>query len=102
VLESDDLLLRALIDLDQGRTRAAAFQAASAMRLLPRELESQPPTHPIDRDSLAERARRTEELADAAAAGPLDGDQVRELESIIDTVESQLDTWRYRTHPPAE
>jgi hypothetical protein len=102
VLESEDLLLRALIDLDQGRTRGAAFQAASAMRLLPRELESEPRTYGLDRESLAANATRTEELADVAAAGQLDSAQVAELEAIIDSVAGALDTWRYRTPPPTE
>jgi hypothetical protein len=94
VLEAEDLLLRALIDLDQGRTRAAAYQAAAAMRLLPGELGSRPGTGGLDLESLANSAQRTEELARSAAGEPLDSDQVRELESIIDAVEILLDSWR--------
>jgi hypothetical protein len=95
VLESEDLLLRALVDLDQGRTRAAAYQAAAAMRLLPLELGSRPGADRIDLESLAEPAQRAEELAGLAAAGPLETADVQDLESIIESVEDVLDAWRY-------
>jgi hypothetical protein len=95
VLESEDLLLRALIDLDQGRTRAAAYQAAGAMRLLPLELGSRPGANRIDLASLAEPAERAEELVALATAGPLEAADVQELESIIEAVEDVLDAWRY-------
>ena len=95
VLEAEDLLLRALVDLDQGRTRAAAYQAAAAMRLLPLELGSRPGTDRIDLASLAEPAQRTEELVGLAAAGPLEAADLHELESIIEAVEDLLDVWRY-------
>jgi hypothetical protein len=94
VLEAEDLLMRALIDLDQGRTRAAAHQAAAAMRLLPGELGSRPGIGGLDLESVARSAQRTEELASSAAGGPLDSDQVRELESIIDAARNLLDSWR--------
>jgi len=95
VLEAEDLLLRALVDLDQGRTRAAAFQAAAAMTLLPVELGSRPGTDRIDLESLAEPALRAQELVDLATAGPLEPALVHELESIIEAVEDLLDVWRY-------
>jgi hypothetical protein len=95
VLEAEDLLMRALIDLDQGRTRAAAYQAAAGMRLLPRELESHPPSEALDLGSVVNLARRTEDLvAGGAGAAPLEGDQVRELEGIIEAVEDLLGAWR--------
>jgi hypothetical protein len=95
VLEAEDLLLRALVDLDQGRTRAAAYQADAAMRLLPLELRSRPGANRIDIDSLAEPVQRAEELAGLAATGPLEAADVQELESIIESVEDLLDEWRY-------
>ncbi|MHB8692054.1 MAG: hypothetical protein ACYDHH_12480 [Solirubrobacteraceae bacterium] len=95
VLEAEDLLLRALIDLDHRRTRAAALQVAAATRLLPSELGSRPATDALDFDSLAPRAQQAEELAGAAATGPLDAHQLHELESIIDAVEELLIAWRY-------
>jgi hypothetical protein len=94
VLEAEDLLMRALIDLDQGRTRAAAHQAAAAMRLLPRELESHPPSDALNLQSVANLAQRMEELADAVAAGPLEGAQLQELESNVDAVADLLGAWR--------
>jgi hypothetical protein len=96
VLEAEDLLLRTLIDLDQGRTRAAAYQAAAAMRLLPLELGSRPPSEALNLESVADLAQRMEELASAAAAGPLEGADVRELESIIDAAVDLLGAWRYQ------
>jgi hypothetical protein len=95
VLEAEDLLLRALVDLDQGRTRAAAYQAAAAIRLLPLELRSHPGASRIDIESLAEPAERAEELAALAGAGPLDVTNVHELEAIIEAFEDLLDAWRY-------
>jgi hypothetical protein len=98
LLEAEDLLLRALIDLDQGRTRAAAYQAASAMRLLPRELESRPGADGVDLELLADRAARTEELESAAGAAQLEAADVRELDSIIEAVARLLEARRNRRH----
>ena len=93
VLEGEDLLSRALIDLDHGRTRAAAFGVSAAVRLLASELSSQPAP---ELDSLPELAQLAERLAGAAAGGPLDGTQVRELESLIAALEDLLDARRYQ------
>ena len=95
VLEAEDLLLRALVDLDQGRTRGAAFQAAAALRLLPLELTTRPGANRIDLASLAEPAQRAEELVGLAAAGTLEAADLEELEAIIESVEDLLDAWRY-------
>ena len=97
VLEAEDLLSRALIDLDQRRNRGAAFGAAAALALLRSELgcNSAAGAKPSDLESLASRAER---LARAAAAGPLDAGQVSELESIIEAAAHVLDSWRYQ-HP---
>jgi hypothetical protein len=93
VLEGEDLLSRALIDLDHSRTRAAAFGVAAAVRLLASELGSQPAP---ELESLHQRAELAERLAGAAAGGPLDATQVRELESLIAALEDLLDARRYQ------
>jgi hypothetical protein len=93
VLEGEDLLSRALIDLDHSRTRAAAFGVAAAIRLLASELSSQPAA---ELDSLRARAELAERLTGAAAGGPLDATQVRELESLIAALEDLLDARRYQ------
>jgi hypothetical protein len=92
VLESEDLLLRALIDLDNHRTRAAAYQVSAAMRLLPLELDAD---DGLDLAPLEDDARRALDLEHAAAHGELDDPQVAQLESIIDAVDDVLDAWRY-------
>ena len=94
LLESEDLLVRSLVDLDQGRTRAAALQIACAMRLLGAELSELDDPPVLDLDAIAERAYR---LADIAAETGLDAGQVAELDAIVDDVRAILDTWRYRT-----
>jgi hypothetical protein len=96
VLEGEDLLLRALIDLDQGRTRAAAQQVAAALRLLPNELGAGRGSGGADLNALAVHAGRAEGLARSANEGRLGGAQLGELESLIDAVCQLLDTWRYR------
>jgi hypothetical protein len=93
VLEGEDLLSRALIDLDHGRTRGAAFGVAAAVKLLASELGSQPAP---ELDSLRQHAELAERLAGAAAGGPLDGSQVRELESLIAALEDLLAARRYQ------
>lgn len=94
LLEAEDLLVRALIDLDHDRTRAAAHQAAAALRLLSGELADLPSSASFDLSALAEPARHAEQLADAGAAGPLTADQVAQLESLVDRVGELLDAWR--------
>jgi hypothetical protein len=93
VLESEDLLLRALIDLDNGRARAAAFQVGAAMRLLLTELrEIAPELAPLEL-----HARRVEELESAAGTGGLGAGEIADLEAVIEAIDVALDTWRYES-----
>lgn len=94
VFEAEELLLRALIDLDHGRTRAAAHQVAAGIQLLAAELRSLPTAGP-GWGPLGELARRADELAAAATDAPLDAPGMTELESIIAAVEELLSAWRY-------
>jgi hypothetical protein len=96
VLEAEDLLSRALIDLDQQRSRAAAFGAAAALRLLASEFGSRPGAQRCDLASLASATERAEQLASEAAAEPLDTGRVSELESVIEAAADVLDSWRYQ------
>jgi hypothetical protein len=92
VLESEDLLLRALVDLDNNRTRAAAYQVGAALRLLPGELGREVWEGTPEAVALAARAADLEKTASARA---LEAGEVAELEEILDAVDGALDTLRY-------
>jgi hypothetical protein len=94
VLEAEDVILRALVDLDHGRTRAAAHQVRAAMNLFADELGAQTPTG-NGRPDLATLAGKAEELAAAASHGPLVDADVVELEQLIDAMDDLVDAWRY-------
>jgi hypothetical protein len=94
VLEAEDVILRALVDLDHGRTRAAAQQVLGAMNLFVDELGAQTPTG-NGRPDLATLAGKAEELAAAAADGPLDDVAVEELLQLVDAMDELVDAWRY-------
>lgn len=95
LLQAEELLLRALIDLDQGRTRGAAHQAAASLRLLPHELAGHPRGAEFDLEAIAQRAVEAEQLAAVAARGELDAAQIRELEALVEAVGAMLDELRY-------
>lgn len=97
VLEAEDLLLRALVDLDNRRTRAAAFQVGAAIRLLPLELGSDSLAAIPHLRAIEPRARRSSELESVAGARELDDGEVGELEAIIDDACGALDAWRYES-----
>jgi hypothetical protein len=97
LLEAEDVLLRALIDLDHGRTRGAAFQVGAATRLLPHELGPESWDAIPGLRSLEDRAQRAAELESVAGSRPLDDGEVGELEAIIDAVDGVLDRWRYES-----
>jgi hypothetical protein len=94
VLEAEDVILRALVDLDHGRTRAAAQQVRAAMNLFADELGAQTATQ-NSRPDLATLAATAEKLAAAAAHGPLDDVAVEELLQVIDGMDELVDAWRY-------
>jgi hypothetical protein len=98
VLEAEDVILRALMDLDHGRTRAAAYQVRAAMSLFLDELGSEAPTGQ-GRPELGALADTAEEIAAAAALGALDEAQVEALEGVIGAMGDLVDAWRYQ---PAE
>jgi hypothetical protein len=95
VFDAEDMALRALIDLDNNRSRAAAFQIGAAMRMLP--LAAQDGQLAPDLDALEPSVRRAAELEAVAGERALGAAEVAELESIIAAVNRVLDAWRYRS-----
>ncbi|EHN11020.1 hypothetical protein PAI11_21560 [Patulibacter medicamentivorans] len=77
VLEAEDLLLRTHLDLDHGRSRGAALQAAAALRLLRAELA------PRDDEALSAAVATTAALADVALERPLGDDELEQLEGAL-------------------
>lgn len=96
ILESEDLLLRCLVDLDHGRTRAAAGQLAAATRLLPHELRDRPGADGLDYAGLERAATTAESLAHVADERPLTPPETAELERLLDALAGTIDAWRYR------
>lgn len=94
VLEGEDLLLRAYLDLDHGRTRAAALQLRAAIHLLELELGEVLEGDEV-RVDFAELAERTDGIVAAAAAGGLGESELAEVEEMVDRVEHALELWRY-------
>jgi hypothetical protein len=97
MLEAEDLLLRALVDLDNRRTRGAAFQVGAAIRLLALELGPDSWDAIPGLRSLEARAHRAAELEAAAGSRELDREEVGELEAIIDAVDGALERWRHES-----
>jgi hypothetical protein len=100
VLEGEDLLLRALVDLDHERTRAAVFQVAAALRLIPSELRPHPGADQLDFAVFQRALESTEVLVRAVVERPLRADEVAQLEGTIDAVAGVLDGWRYHQVEP--
>jgi hypothetical protein len=100
---SEDLVLRARLDLDQRRPREAALQLAAALEALARELAAG--EEPAELRSEQGAAR---ELADAALANRMSDADVDALDDLIGTCERTVRRRRYRgaatsaSEPPAE
>jgi hypothetical protein len=96
VLEAEDVLGRALIDLDQGRTRAAAQQVSGALLLLLGEAGADPEMSvELELGPLTARTGRAQELAALAVDRPLEPGEVAELETLVALMTSTIDAWRY-------
>jgi hypothetical protein len=93
VLESEDVLLRAWVDLDHDRPRAAALQAQAALRLLAIELPD------ADLDDLRERAATLLAAALEDAGGTT---LVEELERLLAKVDRSIERWRYEALAPTK
>jgi hypothetical protein len=96
VLECEDVLVRAYIDLDHGRTRAAAQQVRGAMALLASELSGLDGESPgAGGAELDRRLTSAERLAETAVERPLAKSEIEELEGLLETMGKMLDAWRY-------
>ncbi|MEA2235169.1 MAG: hypothetical protein QOD83_4985, partial [Solirubrobacteraceae bacterium] len=82
------------VDLDHGRTRAAAHQVHAAMSLFADELGPATPTG-RSRPDLATLAGKAEELAAVASTRPLDDAEGDDLVQVIDAMDDLVDAWRY-------
>jgi hypothetical protein len=92
---SEDLALRARLDLEQGRTRQAAIQLRAAADALEAELAAakDPQNEPLGK--LTGRKPQLHELAAAAARGELDAEQITILTELLGEIERPL---RRRRH----
>lgn len=98
VLESEELLLRCMADLDHGRTRAAAMQAYGALELLRHELPDPQYANMGDHAGSAQ-SERAQKVASAATRGPLGPDELAELDELIEFAEGKIERWRYEDTP---
>ncbi len=101
VLGAEDLLARALVDLDNRRPRAAAFQVGAAISMLGAEARTSGQHGAPDLRPLGEHATRVRELERIAAERELDNGEIEGLEAIVDAVGTALDAWRYGQLPSA-
>lgn len=94
VMEAEDLLLRTYMDLDHGRTRAAALQLRAALHLLELELAETPgaASAGLDFEVLAQEA---DGLVGRVGGGALGVEQVGALEDLLRRVEHAIELWRY-------
>jgi hypothetical protein len=79
---SEDLLLRARLDVDQGRPRAAALQADAARRALEDELRADRAADQT-RTAVEARSELLGGLAATALERELDGDEIAALEEVV-------------------
>lgn len=97
LLQAEDLALRALCDVDQGRPRAAAVQARACVELLAAELREVAAERP-EVAAWAEEAALLEPRASTLAAVALEDrlgdDGPEQVLGLLDAVETVLSRWR--------
>jgi hypothetical protein len=91
VLEGEDLLVRVFLDLDHGRTQAAALQAEAGLRLVLAEAGDQDPR-------LGEAVVAARELGEIATQRPLDEPEIERLTRAVDAGVRVLETRRHAFH----
>jgi hypothetical protein len=98
-LESEELVLRVLLDLEYGRLRAAALGLRAAHELLMTELAGEALSGSAEeRLDRVERARDAiAELAGRATAQPLGDEDARRLADIVEEAGALIDAWRYQS-----
>jgi hypothetical protein len=97
VMESEELVLRVLLDLDQGRIRAAAVGLKGARDLLLGELAGQVLSGRVRVlvDAVDELGESLATLAQRACRTELGADDARELAAYAEQVGAAIDRWRY-------
>jgi hypothetical protein len=80
---SEDLVLRARLDVREGRTRQAALQAGTAVRALVAELDADNSLPPEAFEWLRERVELAGGLTGAALRGDVDETQASDLDDLI-------------------
>lgn len=100
LLEGEDVLLRAFVDLDHGRPRAALMQVRAAVYLLEVELSAAQPGHELGVD-LGALATRADELIAGLAGGAPSETAVDAIESMAGELEHALERWRYARSAPS-
>lgn len=97
VLESEELVLRAAMDLEQRRPRAAATGLHAGFELLLGEFAGQVLAGPVQRqfERLVEQRGEIADLAAAARRGPLATREVERLADLAEATGALVDRWRY-------
>jgi hypothetical protein len=101
VLEGEELVLRTGVDLEHGRSRAAAVGLRGGVQLLLGELMGgATDSRTADRlDELRERSGELDDLAGRALEGPLGDDDTASLLALAELAGSVVDAWRYQPSP---
>ncbi|MCW3016915.1 MAG: hypothetical protein JWO02_4007 [Solirubrobacterales bacterium] len=97
LLESEELVLRGMLDVDQQRWRSAGAQLSTAVDLLRRELDAARERGvevAVADEDLARRADRVRSLGELALRDELDVVAQGELRSHADALADALESWR--------
>jgi hypothetical protein len=96
-MESEELVLRVLLDLDQGRLRAAAVGLKGALDLLLAELAGQVISGRVRLlvDAITEFQEPLATLALRARRGALGAAEAKELAEYAEQMGAAIDRWRY-------
>jgi hypothetical protein len=96
ILEAEELALRAALDLDQGRPRAAAQQLRATIELLVAELASESLDEEASRRvaALALRGEQAEDLARRAREDSLDEEDMQMLTTLLEEGRAAVRAWR--------
>lgn len=96
-MEAEELVLRVLLDLDQGRLRAAAVGLKGALDLLLSELAGQVISGRVRVlvDDITELREPLATLAIRACRAPLSPDEAKQLAEWAEEIGATIDRWRY-------